>query len=184
MTVSKKPLEKTNLVDQLTERSAQDVLVNSGININQTADENDQRRVTLALTYKIAAEVGRLGDNIRFIRKQIKDDGILQRLASFSHEHLTISAHTRWASVGAISEPNCHPVDNKLSGNSVPESGIIHACLNGDIDNYLELKKEHERQGLFYTSRYHHRYQNHSASDRQIYPARLRCGGSFSEGGE
>jgi glucosamine--fructose-6-phosphate aminotransferase (isomerizing) len=143
----KETLKKANLLDPLTERSDQDVLVNSGINLNQTQDENGQKRFALALTYKIAAVVGRLGDNGRFLRKQIKDDGILQRLAGFSHEYHTISAHTRWASVGAITEPNCHPVDNTILGNRVPEGGIIHACLNGDIDNYLELKKEHERQG-------------------------------------
>jgi glucosamine--fructose-6-phosphate aminotransferase (isomerizing) len=144
-----KALEETNLMEQLTERTSQDILVNSVININHTADENNQKRVTLALTYKVAAEVGHLGDNIRFIRNQIKNDKILQKLVSFPHKYFTISAHTRWASVGAISEPNCHPVDNKLSGDSIQQSGIIHVCLNGDIDNYLELKKEHEKTGCF-----------------------------------
>jgi len=145
----KEILEKENLLEQFKARSDQDVLVNAGININQTKNENGQRQVALALTYKVAAEVGRLGDNIRFLRNQIKNDDILQQLITFPHKYRTISAHTRWASVGAISEPNCHPVDNKMSGNQIPQSGIIHACLNGDIDNYLELKKEHERQGCF-----------------------------------
>jgi len=145
----KKTLGKMNLLGQLTKRLDQEVLVNSCININQTTDENNQRRVTLALTYKVAAEVGRLGDNIRFIREQIKNDKILQILVSFSHEYHTISAHTRWASVGAISEPNCHPVDNKISGDNIQQSGIIHVCLNGDIDNYLELKKEYEKNGCY-----------------------------------
>lgn len=145
----KNTLKKMNLLDQLTERLDQEVLVNSCININQTTDENNQRRVTLALTYKVAAEVGRLGDNIRFIREQIKNDKILQTLISFSHKYYTISAHTRWASVGAISEPNCHPVDNKVSGENIQQSGIIHVCLNGDIDNYLELKKEYEKNGYY-----------------------------------
>ena len=144
----KETLKKAHLLEQLTARSDQDVLVNSGINIGRTQDENGQQRVALALTYKIAAEVGRLGDNIRFLRKEIKNDGILQRLAGFSHQYHTISAHTRWASVGAITEPNCHPVDNTILGSRVPEGGIIHACLNGDIDNYLELKEEHERKGV------------------------------------
>jgi len=145
----KETLEKENFLEQLKARSDQDVLINHGINISQIKDEHGQRRVTLALTYKIAAEVGRLGDNIRFLRKQIKNDDILQRLITFPHKYRTVSAHTRWASVGAISEPNCHPVDNRVLGNREPSCGIIHACLNGDIDNYLELKKEHERQGSF-----------------------------------
>jgi glucosamine--fructose-6-phosphate aminotransferase (isomerizing) len=144
-----KALEEMDLIDQLTERAAQDVLVNSSININNTRDENNRKNATLALTYKVAAEVGHLGDNIRFIRKEIKNDKILQNLVSFPHKYFTISAHTRWASVGAISEPNCHPVDNKFSGDSSQQSGIIHVCLNGDIDNYLELKKEYERDGGF-----------------------------------
>jgi glutamine---fructose-6-phosphate transaminase (isomerizing) len=142
-------LEEMNLVDRFKERSAQDVLVNSGINVNQTTDENGQRRVALAMTYKVAAEVGRLGDNIHTMRRQIKNDRILQRLATFPHQYHTISGHTRWASVGAISEPNCHPVDNKSLGDGVQQGGIIHVCLNGDIDNYLELKKEYEKNGGF-----------------------------------
>lgn len=143
----KETLEKMNLLDHLTMRQVREVLVNSCININETTNENNQRRVAIALTYKVAAEVGRLGDNIRFIREEIKNDEILQILVSLSHKHYTISAHTRWASVGAISEPNCHPVDNKVSGNPIQQSGIIHVCLNGDIDNYLELKKEFEKDG-------------------------------------
>jgi glucosamine--fructose-6-phosphate aminotransferase (isomerizing) len=142
-------LEEMNLVDRFKERSAQDVLVNSGIAVNQTIDENGRRRIALAVTCKVAAEVGRLGDNIHTMRSQITNDRILQTLATFPHQYHTISGHTRWASVGAISEPNCHPVDNKISGDGVQQRGIIHVCLNGDIDNYLELKKEYERNGNF-----------------------------------
>ncbi len=137
------------LLDRFTQRSNQDVLVNRGISINETEDENGQARVALAITYKIAAEVGSLGDNIQFLRRQIKNDEILQRLATFSHQFHTVSAHTRWASVGAISEPNCHPVDNKTTGDLVSKTAIIHACLNGDIDNYLALKEEFATQGRF-----------------------------------
>jgi glucosamine--fructose-6-phosphate aminotransferase (isomerizing) len=142
-------LEEMNLINRYKERSAQDVLVNSAITVNETTDETGQRRVALAMTYKVAAEVGRLGDNIHYIRRQIKNDRILQQLVTFSHQYHTISGHTRWASVGAISEPNCHPVDNKISGDGTQQRAIIHVCLNGDIDNYLELKKEYERNGHF-----------------------------------
>jgi glucosamine--fructose-6-phosphate aminotransferase (isomerizing) len=145
----KQALEETNLINRFKERSAQDVLVNSGINVNQTTGENGRRRIALAFTYKVAAEVGRLGDNIHYIRRQIRSDRILQKLTTFSHQYYTISGHTRWASVGAISEPNCHPVDNKILGDGTQQRGIIHVCLNGDIDNYLELKKEYERSGSF-----------------------------------
>jgi len=141
-------LGKSNLLEQLKERSDYDVLINSVIKINQTKDEKGQKLVTLALTYKIAAEIGRLGDNIRFLRNQIKNDEILHTLITFPHKYQTISAHTRWASVGAISEPNCHPVDNKISDDSIPEGGIIHVCLNGDIDNFHKLKEKYERQGF------------------------------------
>ena len=104
--------------------------------------------VSISFTYKIAAEIGSLGDNIAFIRDQIKNDAIFQRLTTCSLIHYTISSHTRWASIGEISEANCHPVDNKLDGEDVPLNGIIHACLNGDIDNYLDIKAGMENQGL------------------------------------
>jgi len=49
--------------------------------------------------------------------------------------------------VGAITEANCHPVDNQAAGRKSPEYGIIHTCLNGDIDNYQELKAQFESNG-------------------------------------
>ena len=94
------------------------------------------------MVYKIAAEIGSLGDNIRFLRSQIKNDRILQIIAAAPHTFHTVSSHTRWASVGAITEPNCHPVDNKLDNGDVALNGIIHTCLNGDIDNCFGPKPE------------------------------------------
>ena len=135
------------LSDQLKERSAEDVLVNLGISMNETVGPSDEKRVTIVMTYKIAAEVGSLGDNAHFLRKQIKNDKILQTLVTGPHIYHTVSAHTRWASVGAINEPNCHPVDNKTIGSDIPKSGIIHVCLNGDIDNYLKLKEAYDMSG-------------------------------------
>ncbi len=140
-------LESINTLYQLKERSTKDVLVNLGININKTSDKKDQKLLAIVITYKIAAEIGSLGDNVNFLRQQIQNDEVLQILATFSHKYHTASAHTRWASVGAITEPNCHPVDNISTGNGVPKSGTIHVCLNGDIDNYLKLKEEYETAG-------------------------------------
>jgi glucosamine--fructose-6-phosphate aminotransferase (isomerizing) len=140
-------IENANLLDQLSTRTGKSVLLNMDISIRESKDENEQKRIAFTLSYKIAAEIGSLGDNIDFLRKQIKNDSILQTLVNFPNEYYTVFAHTRWASVGAISEPNCHPVDNKTTKSLDQKSGIIHTCLNGDIDNYLELKKEYEKGG-------------------------------------
>lgn len=141
-------IKNSNLFEQFQKRMAQDILVNLGINLHAMTASGGQKQVSLALTYKIAAEIGSLGDNIAFLRRQIKNDDILQVLISFAHKHHTVAAHTRWASVGAITEPNCHPVDNRSMEGLAEKSGIIHVCLNGDIDNYQELKKEFESQGI------------------------------------
>ncbi len=132
-------LDKANFMEQWKERSERDVLLNMGIGIH--AAEN---RVSISFTYKVAAEIGSLGDNIRFLRRQIKSDVILQAIVNFTHRNHTVLCHTRWASVGAISEANCHPVDNDGGDDRL---GMIHVCLNGDIDNYLELKAQYERSG-------------------------------------
>jgi len=142
-----KTVENANLFDRFKKRSAQDVLTNMGISVNETKDESEKELSAITLTYKIAAEIGKLGDNISFLRKQIKNDPILQIMANFPHRFHTVSSHTRWASVGAITEANCHPVDNDIPGNRKNKTGIIHVCLNGDIDNYLELKEDFESGG-------------------------------------
>jgi len=134
-------LAKADLLEDLKERSGNDVLVNRCITIS-----GNNGNTTLTLTYKVAAEIGSLGDNVDFLRRQIRNDDILHTLTRFPHQYHTVLSHTRWASVGAITEPNCHPVDNKTDS-STSESPIIHVCLNGDIDNYLELKETHKTAG-------------------------------------
>jgi len=161
-----KSLEALNLLDQMEDRSKGDVLLNRCITLHEIPDKNGDIQKGISLTYKVAAEIGRLGDNINFLRNQIKNDQILQVLATFPNQYHTVLSHTRWASVGAISEPNCHPVDNKVieilkkdfdAQSSIPNSQflipnsqfpIIHVCLNGDIDNYLELKEKFEAEGI------------------------------------
>ena len=135
------------LLTQFNQRIGRDVLLNRDISLRKTTNRKGFPQTGLIFTYKIASEIGSLGDNIEFLRKEITDDSILNLLTSFSHMHHTVSAHTRWASVGAITEANCHPTDNKFVITATQESGIIHACLNGDIDNYHELKAEYERNG-------------------------------------
>ncbi len=137
-------LLKAGLSERLKQRTNHQVLVNNSITINDTFPDNGDHLVTISYAYKFAAEIGALGDNISFIRSQIKNDLLLQLLVNYTFISNSVSAHTRWASIGDISVANCHPQDNTPTDKEIKKSGIIHVCLNGDIDNYLELKTEYE----------------------------------------
>lgn len=91
----------------------------------------------LGFVYKAAAEIGELGDNTASMRKSIAADELLQRSLMADTAEATILAHTRWASVGIISEPNAHPVNSdEVSGVTGP---YVTATLNGDVDNFADL---------------------------------------------
>lgn len=119
-------------------RKKQPLLQDGNIRVFHRPDQT----TAITFAYKVAAEIGSLGDNISYIRNQIKNDYPLQLLTTYPHDYVTVSAHTRWASVGEITVCNCHPVSNDMQS----QKGIIHVCLNGDIDNYLSLKKDIESQ--------------------------------------
>ena len=67
----------------------------------------------LSFVYKAAAEIGELGDNTRAIREQILADDLLRAAVSGDEARATVLAHTRWASVGVISEANAHPINQE-----------------------------------------------------------------------
>ena len=100
---------------------------------------DDGSIIHVTFTYKIASEIGSLGDNVAYLRAQIQNDILLQKISRAHFSDSSIQSHTRWASVGAITEANCHPSDQMTEGPSPFSEEIISACLNGDIDNYLEL---------------------------------------------
>jgi len=141
-----KALKRRSLLHEFSARQKEEILLNRDIAVHR-----GDGTISIIFTYKIAAQIGHLGDNVRFLRKQIHDDRILHCLIALPSLYQTTIAHTRWASVGEISEPNCHPVDNvitrgKREHESCGRKGIIHAFLNGDIDNFLTLKEEFEKQ--------------------------------------
>lgn len=138
---------KESPLADLEKRSDNGVLVNRSVRIHPVTYKDRDPLVSVMLTYKVAAEIGRLGDNIRFLRDQIQSDPVLQTLAVQPHAYVTLSSHTRWASVGAINEANCHPVDARTLNNPLEEPAPIHVCLNGDIDNFMELKAAYESGG-------------------------------------
>jgi len=135
-------LERHHLMPEWTCRLEKQPLLNQSINVHRRGGA-----VAVAFTYKVAVEIGSLGDNVRALRREIAADRILHALVCFPLEFHTVNAHTRWASVGAITEANCHPVDNQMMNGASDGRGIIHTCLNGDIDNFLELKQAIERSG-------------------------------------
>jgi glucosamine--fructose-6-phosphate aminotransferase (isomerizing) len=140
-------IDDDGLLDDFSSRSSHNILTNGSIQIDPTQESTQSDRVTIAFTYKIAAEIGKLGDNVSYLRRRIKTDPIFQRAVTFTPVNYTISSHTRWASVGAITESNCHPMDNITERDNRADKGIIHACLNGDIDNYLEIKEDLLKSG-------------------------------------
>jgi len=139
--------KQAEVFEEIAERCPEGSLGNRGITLHRSHQTGQDEKIAVAITYKVASEIGSLGDNIKFLRQQIANDMILQILVSGKAEFDTVSAHTRWASVGAITEANCHPVDNQTAENSSENNPIIHACLNGDIDNYQDLKSDLELGG-------------------------------------
>lgn len=91
----------------------------------------------LVVVHKAAAEIGELGDNTAALRRAIRSDELLQRALRSPDVDGVVLGHTRWASIGIISEPNAHPqCSDELD---VPSGPLVTAVLNGDVDNHADL---------------------------------------------
>ena len=100
----------------------------------------------------------------------IRDDALLHlALRRRRRRGRWCSAHTRWASVGIISEANAHPLNHEeLDGTDRP---YVVGALNGDVDNYADLKA---LEGLQVPGRDHHRRQGHPHAGRPPHRGRRR----------
>ncbi len=96
-----------------------------------------------SFVYKAAAEIGELGDNTRVMRGEVVEDELLRMLLSQPGCRVAVLGHTRWASVGIISEPNAHPV-NSEEIEAMADSAYVVAALNGDVDNHADIRVGNE----------------------------------------
>jgi glucosamine--fructose-6-phosphate aminotransferase (isomerizing) len=141
------PLKKKGLYKDYQKRLEEGDLLNDSIRIARHVSGSIEK-ITVTFTYKTFSIVGELGRNVGELRQTIKKDEILRYFASLDTLCETAMVHTRWASVGSITEENCHPVNNyKINQSnpafpSYPESAATHinVILNGDIDNYAALR--------------------------------------------
>jgi glucosamine--fructose-6-phosphate aminotransferase (isomerizing) len=92
----------------------------------------------LSFVYKAAAEIGELGDNTAHLRAALRADDLLRLAVASDRAVAVVLGHTRWASVGIISQPNAHPVDSAEIGDGA--APYVVAALNGDVDNFADLK--------------------------------------------
>jgi len=95
----------------------------------------------LGFVYKAAAEIGELGDNTAALRAAIADDDLLHLALQSPHAEVIVVGHTRWASVGIISQANAHPLDSGEDGGA--DLPYVVGALNGDVDNHADLKASH-----------------------------------------
>ena len=122
-------IEEREAIEHFTHRAVRRVRTRSG-------------DIVVSLAYKVAAEVGELGDNVRAIRAAIGGDTLLQQLLDRPGSTAEVLAHTRWASVGVISEANAHPLNDEQTSGTPPCYSV--GALNGDVDNYQDLIRGEE----------------------------------------
>lgn len=153
-------LEAAGLAEEFARRQGGADLLDGAIAVADTGGA--ERPVAVSFVRKVAAEVGRLGDNVAALRDGFRADAVLRLALSRHDTRSVVLGHTRWASNGVIHEANAHPVDNAtvepgegggadaVRGQGDPHPvygsarGRVFVALNGDVDNHIRLHDEYE----------------------------------------
>jgi len=151
-------LEEKGLYGEFIRRTRPGDLANGSISLSRSLDaaaSDPAGPITVSFIYKTFSIIGELGRNVAALRKDAAGDAILHEFAGTDMLFETSLAHTRWASVGSITEANCHPLNNysltspdhlKTYGRYGRGPWSINVVLNGDIDNYQNLRKSLEKE--------------------------------------
>ena len=128
----------------------------------------------LGFVYKAAAEIGELGDNTTALRAAIAADGLLQPgAAQPDRPRRSVLGHTRWASVGIISQPNAHPLNSEEV--DARRRRLRH---RGAQRRRRQLRRPEGGRGPAHRRRDHHRRQGdphpHLAGDGRRHRRRSR----------
>ena len=159
---AKREIKDRGLYDQWKARLTPGDLMDGSIQLSDKIRGKDL--TTISFTYKRASVTGKLGENGNYLRERIRSDQILHTIINDTTESDMYLAHTRWASVGSITEENCHPVNNFTLDTEIGEledipfpfkeyprygrgNWSINVALNGDIDNYGALRAQLEGEG-------------------------------------
>ena len=103
-------LRGEGLHGEFARRSVERDLMNGSILAADT--RNPDGTVWLSFVYKTASIIGKLGENVRRLREAIRSDRVFRAFAREAALSESTLAHTRWASVGSITEENCHPISS------------------------------------------------------------------------